>query len=73
MLARDLSSYVVNYGCNANVGIIPTEQIGVVALCSCDSKDADMRDLAFVLLHPRGIKNLNAKSEGQIHTTPDLS
>jgi serine-type D-Ala-D-Ala carboxypeptidase/endopeptidase len=49
-------------GWNANVGLIPTKQIGVVALCSCDSKDANTGNLGFVLLHLLPIKNLTAKT-----------
>lgn len=29
-------------GWNANAAFTPTKQIGVVALCGCDSTDADM-------------------------------
>lgn len=37
-------------GWNAFIGFTPVNQIGVVLLCSCDSKDADMEKLGFVLL-----------------------
>jgi serine-type D-Ala-D-Ala carboxypeptidase/endopeptidase len=57
-------------GWNAFAGFIPTKQIGVVALCSCDSADADMGSLGFVLLHLTGVENINAKSEPRTHTTP---
>ena len=46
-------------GWNALVAFIPTNQIGVVLLCSCDSKDVDMHNLGFVLLHLTGVQNLN--------------
>lgn len=35
----------------------------VIAMCSCDSTDADMGSLGFVLLHLTGVENINAKSE----------
>jgi len=57
-------------GWNAFAGFIPTKQIGVIAMCSCDSTDADMGSLGFVLLHLTGIENINAKSEPRTHTTP---
>src|SRR6476646_2634506 len=41
-------------GWNAIMGFTPTKQIGVIALCSCDSTDADMGSLGFVLLHLTG-------------------
>ena len=56
-------------GWNAFAGFIPTKQIGVIALCSCDSSDADMGSLGFVLLHLTGAENITAKSEPIIHTT----
>lgn len=60
-------------GWNAFVGCIPSKQIGIVALCSCDSTDADMISLGFVLLHLTGAENLAAKNEGRIHTTSGLT
>jgi D-alanyl-D-alanine-carboxypeptidase/D-alanyl-D-alanine-endopeptidase len=60
-------------GWNANVAFIPAEQIGVVALCSCDSTDADMGSFNWVLLHLTGVKSLTANSEAGIHTTSGLS
>ena len=60
-------------GWNALVGFIPTKQIGIVLLCSCDSKDVDMHNLGFVLLHLTGVQNLNWRSKINIHTTPGLS
>ncbi len=45
-------------GWNSYVGFTPTKQIGVVLLCSCDSKDADMEKLGYILLHLTGIQNL---------------
>lgn len=60
-------------GWNAFVGFIPSKQIGIVALCSCDSTDADMSSLGFVLLHLTGAENLAAKTESRIHTTTGLS
>ena len=59
-------------GWNAFVGFIPTKQVGVIALCSCDSTDADMGSLGFVLLHLTGVENINAKSEPRTHTTQGL-
>lgn len=57
-------------GWNAFAGFIPTEQVGVIAMCSCDSTDADMGSFGFVLLHLTGVENINAKSEPRTHTTP---
>ena len=57
-------------GWNANVAFIPSKQIGVVALCSCDSTDADMGNFGFVLLHLAGSEHLSGKSEAKIHTAP---
>ena len=57
----------------AFVGFTPTEQIGVVLLCSCDSKDADMGNLGFVILRLTGVQNLSGHIENKIHTTPGLS
>jgi hypothetical protein len=51
---------------------IPTKQIGVIALCSCDATDADMGSLGFVLLNLTGIENINARSEPIPHTAPAL-
>jgi serine-type D-Ala-D-Ala carboxypeptidase/endopeptidase len=60
-------------GWNAFVGFTPPKQIGVVLLCSCDSKDADMGNLGFVMLHLTGVQNLDKHSESKIHTTSGLS
>jgi CubicO group peptidase (beta-lactamase class C family) len=60
-------------GWNANVAFTPTKQIGVVALCSCDSTDADMGSFNWVLLRLTGVESLTATSEVGIHTTPGLS
>jgi D-alanyl-D-alanine-carboxypeptidase/D-alanyl-D-alanine-endopeptidase len=59
-------------GWNAFIGFIPAKQIGVVLLCSCDSKDADMNNVGFVLLHLSGPETLTAKTESRFHTTPAL-
>lgn len=50
-------------GWDAFVGLTPTKQIGVVLLCSCDSRDVDMSSLGFVLLYLAGTENLTAKTE----------
>ena len=55
-------------GWNANVAFVPSKQIGVVALCSCDPTDADMGNFGFVLLHLAGPEHLSGKSEAKIHT-----
>lgn len=47
-------------GWNAIVGFIPTKQIGVVILCSCDLTDVNTHNLGFVLLHLTGIDSLTA-------------
>ncbi|MGB8165843.1 MAG: serine hydrolase domain-containing protein, partial [Nitrososphaeraceae archaeon] len=57
-------------GWNAFAGFIPTKQVGIIAMCSCDSTDADMGSFGFVLLHLTGVENINAKSEPRTHTTP---
>jgi serine-type D-Ala-D-Ala carboxypeptidase/endopeptidase len=48
-------------GWNANVAFIPAKQVGVVALCSCDAKDAHMGRFDFVFLHLIGPENLSAR------------
>ena len=45
-------------GWNVMVGFIPTKQIGVVSLCSCDLTDVNTRTLGFVLLHLAGMDSL---------------
>ncbi len=60
-------------GWNAFVGYIPARQTGVVLLCSCDAKDADMNSVGFVLLNVAGPETLTAKTDARIHTTPGLS
>jgi len=47
-------------GWNANVAFIPSKQIGVVSLCSCDLKDVNTGTLDFVLLNLTGIDSLTA-------------
>jgi CubicO group peptidase (beta-lactamase class C family) len=47
-------------GWNANVAFIPSKQIGVVSLCSCDLKDMNTGTLDFVLLNLTGIDSLTA-------------
>jgi len=53
---------------NAFVDFIPSKQIGIVALCSCDPTDADMSSLGCILLHLTAAENLTTKTESQIHT-----
>jgi serine-type D-Ala-D-Ala carboxypeptidase/endopeptidase len=60
-------------GWNANVAFTPAKQVGVVALCSCDTTDADMGSFDWVLLHLTGPKSLTTNSEVGVHTTPGLS
>ena len=57
-------------GWNANVAFIPTKQIGVVALCSCDSTDAHMGRFDWILLHLTGPESLSGKSETS-HIAPN--
>ena len=59
-------------GWNANVAFNPAKQIGVVALCSCDSTDADMGSFNWILLHITEPNSLTANSEAGIHTAPGL-
>jgi CubicO group peptidase (beta-lactamase class C family) len=47
-------------GWNANVAFIPSKQIGVVSLCSCDLTDMNTGTLDFVLLNLTGIDSLSA-------------
>lgn len=56
-------------GWNAFIGFTPSKQTGLVLLCSCDSQDADMGSLGFVLLHLTGIESMTKKIESLIHTT----
>ena len=50
-------------GWNANVAFIPTKQIGVVSLCSCDLRDANTGTLDLVLLKLAGIDSLTAHNK----------
>jgi CubicO group peptidase (beta-lactamase class C family) len=59
-------------GWNANIAFNPAKQIGVVSLCSCDSTDADMGSLNWVLLHLTGPNSLTANSEAGIHTASSV-
>lgn len=56
-------------GWNAFVGFIPSEQIGVVALCSCDNLDADMNNVGYVLLGLTGPETLALNTEQKFHTS----
>ena len=47
-------------GWNANVAFIPSKQIGVVSLCSCDLRDVNTGTLDFGLLNLTGIDSLTA-------------
>ncbi len=49
-------------GWNSFVGFTPTKQTGIVLLCSCDSKEADMEKLGYVLLHLIDAQNLIGKN-----------
>jgi len=60
-------------GWNPFVGFIPAKQIGVVLLCNCDTKDADMNNVGFIVLHLSGPEILTAKTESRIHTTAGVS
>lgn len=71
--AETLSHEGAINGWNSLVAFIPTKQIGVVLLCSCDEKDVDMHNIGFVLLHLTGAQNLDWRSKISIHTTPGLS
>jgi CubicO group peptidase (beta-lactamase class C family) len=51
----DLRTEVISHmgsinGWNSFIAFMPSKQIGIVLLCSCDSDDANMSNLAFVLL-----------------------
>ena len=50
-------------GWNANVGFIPTKQIGVLSLCSCDLRDVNTGTLDFVLLNLTGIDSLTVHNK----------
>jgi hypothetical protein len=56
-------------GWNANVAFIPTKQIGVVSLCSCDLTDVNTSTLDFVLLNLTGIDSLTTYHK-ETHTFP---
>ena len=60
------------YGWNAFAGFIPSKQIGIVALCSCDPTDADMSSLGFVLLHLTRAEDLTAKTELNSYIQPQV-
>ena len=57
-------------GWNANVAFIPAKQIGVVALCSCDSTDARMGRFDWVLLNLTGSESISGKNQSRSHTAP---
>jgi serine-type D-Ala-D-Ala carboxypeptidase/endopeptidase len=46
-------------GWNSFIGFIPSRQIGVILLCSCDETDANMNNLGFVLLNLAGSEILD--------------
>jgi serine-type D-Ala-D-Ala carboxypeptidase/endopeptidase len=56
-------------GWNANVAFIPTKQIGVVSLCSCDLSDVNTSILDFILLNLTGIDGFKTHQE-KAHTFP---
>jgi serine-type D-Ala-D-Ala carboxypeptidase/endopeptidase len=49
-------------GWHAFAGFIPTKQIGIVAMCSCDITDAGMLKLGLVLLHLEGTDKLSSQT-----------
>jgi hypothetical protein len=55
------------------IGFIPSKQIGVILLCSCDSDDADMNNLGFVLLNLSGIGILDKDVDSRIQSSPSSS
>jgi CubicO group peptidase (beta-lactamase class C family) len=65
----DLRTEVIGHqgsinGWNAFIGFIPSKQIGVILLCSCDPDDVDMNNLGFVLLNLAGIGILDKDMDG---------
>jgi serine-type D-Ala-D-Ala carboxypeptidase/endopeptidase len=61
-------------GWNSFIGFIPAKQIGVILLCSCDTNDADMNNLGFVLLNLSGIEILDKDMDSRIQSSsPPLS
>jgi serine-type D-Ala-D-Ala carboxypeptidase/endopeptidase len=73
LAAETLSHEGAINGWNSLVAFIPTKQISVVLLCSCDEKEVDMHNIGLVLLHLTGAQNLDWRSKISIHTTPSLS
>jgi Ca2+-binding RTX toxin-like protein len=65
----DLRTEVIGHqgsinGWNSYIGFIPSKQIGVILLCSCDPDDVDMNNLGFVLLNLSGIEILEKDMDG---------
>jgi serine-type D-Ala-D-Ala carboxypeptidase/endopeptidase len=61
-------------GWNSFIGFIPAKESGLILLCSCDTDDADMNNLGFVLLNLSGtgilVKDMDARIQS---SSPPLS
>lgn len=53
-------------GWNSYAGFIPSKQIGVFLLCSCDYMDVDMEKLGYILLGLTGVESVNSLYEKSI-------
>jgi CubicO group peptidase (beta-lactamase class C family) len=60
-------------GWNAFIGFIPAKHTGIVLLCNCDTNDADMNNVGFILLQVAKPETITEKTETGLHTTPGLS
>jgi serine-type D-Ala-D-Ala carboxypeptidase/endopeptidase len=75
----DLGTEVITHkgaidGWNSFIGFIPAKQSGLILLCSCDTDDADMNNLGFVLLNLPGtgilVKDLDSSIQSSSPPPP---
>lgn len=74
----DLGTEVITHqgaieGWNSFIGFIPSKQIGVILLCSCDETDANMNNLGFVLLNLAGNEILDNEMNSTIQSSAPSS
>jgi len=74
----DLGTEVITHqgaieGWNSFIGFIPSKQIGVILLCSCDETDAYMNNLGFVLLNLAGSEILDNEMNSTIQPSAPSS
>lgn len=60
-------------GWNSFIGFIPTKQIGVILLCSCDSSEVNTNNLGFVLLNLSGMEILQKEYKPQSINSTHIS